>query len=103
VLLIHAFSLFWKETDLIINIGQTLVTGLACGAIGITVAHELIHRKDKTSRAIGVYLLASVNYTWFRIAHVFGHHKHVATPLDPSTSNLNESLYPFLIRSTCFQ
>lgn len=96
---VDGFSLFLAEERLWVNLGQIFVTGLAFSALGITVAHEFIHRKENLLRAVGVYLLALVNYTWFRIAHIFIHHKHVATPGDPSTAELDENLYPFLWRS----
>lgn len=38
-------------------------------------------------------------YSHFFIEHIRGHHKHVATPMDPATSKKNEPLYFFLPRS----
>jgi alkane 1-monooxygenase len=80
-------------------LGIILSVGTVTGALGITMAHELVHRKDRWERGLGVGLLAMVNYTHFRIEHVFGHHKHVATPLDPASARPGESLYSFLPRS----
>jgi alkane 1-monooxygenase len=80
-------------------IGISLSLGTISGAIGITLAHELIHRRDSFERGIGISLLLMVNYAHFRIEHVFGHHKHVGTPRDPATARKGENLYSFWGRS----
>lgn len=38
-------------------------------------------------------------YSHFFIQHIRSHHKKVATPLDPSTARMNESLYWFYLRA----
>lgn len=43
-------------------------------------------------------LLVNVNYVHWGEEHLSGHHELVATPLDPATSRLNESLFAFLPR-----
>ena len=86
-------SLTWFE-----RICMTLSVGVMCGGIGITVAHELMHRAHRAERVLGDILLASVLYMHFRIEHVRGHHRNVATPDDPATSRRNESLYSFFPR-----
>ena len=45
-------------------------------------------------------LLLPSLYMHFYIEHNIGHHKHVATPEDPSTARYNEAIYVFWIRST---
>ena len=69
------------------------------GAIGITYAHELVHRSGRFERALGDVLLALVSYPHFAIEHVHGHHRHVATPADPATARFGEGLYRFLPRT----
>ena len=73
--------------------------GLVTGGIGITVAHEWMHRSTRWERALAEILLVSVSYPHFSIEHVFGHHKNVATPLDPASSRRGESVYAFLPRT----
>jgi alkane 1-monooxygenase len=73
--------------------------GIIGGAIGITFAHELVHRRQPFERALGEMLLAAVSYTHFAIEHVHGHHRHVTTPHDPATARLGESFYRFLPRT----
>lgn len=73
--------------------------GLYTGGLGITVAHELCHKKDKLHRYMADILLASVCYTHFAIEHVRGHHFHVATQDDPASARFGESVYAFLPRT----
>lgn len=83
----------WERLMLVLDLGIVSAT------IGITFAHELMHRTGRLDRALAEVLMASVGYTWFCIEHVHGHHKRVATPDDPASSRLGESLYAFLPRS----
>jgi len=80
-------------------VGITISTGMATGVIGITFAHELIHRPGTWERALGEVLLASVSYSHFAIEHVYGHHRYVGTRRDPATSRFGETLYRFLPRT----
>ncbi len=79
--------------------GFTLGTGLVTGGIGITVAHELGHKKSALEQFYSKILLLTVSYMHFFIEHNKGHHVTVATPEDPATSRKNESFYAFWIRS----
>ncbi len=79
--------------------GLGLAMGLASGGIGITDAHELIHRRAWWERFLGQALLVSVTYHHFYIEHVFGHHRRVATLADPVTARRGEWLYAFLPRA----
>lgn len=81
-------------------IGAAWSLGAMAGATGITAAHELIHRRNRWERFLGVTLLLSVCFPHYRVEHVFGHHRHVATPHDPATARKGESIYFFWIRST---
>jgi alkane 1-monooxygenase len=72
--------------------------GLATG-VGINVAHELMHRKGRFERALAEILMNTTTYTHFCVEHVHGHHKHVATPVDPASSRVGESLYGYLPRT----
>ena len=81
------------------QVGLTLAIGLCSGGIGITIAHELMHRKERWARGLAEVLMTSATYTHFCVEHVLGHHRHVATPLDPASSRRGESLYAFLPRT----
>ena len=81
------------------QIGLISAMGIACGVLGINVAHELGHRNNKGEQALAKLLLSTSLYWHFFIEHNRGHHKHVSTPLDPESSRLNEPLYFFWYRS----
>jgi len=72
---------------------------LVTGGIGITVAHELGHKKSWLEQLYSRLLLMSVSYMHFLIEHNRGHHVYVATPVDPATARKNETFYRFWVRS----
>lgn len=75
--------------------GRVISMGLLCATFGINVAHELGHRVNKMEQTFAKLLLLTSLYMHFFIEHNKGHHKHVATPHDPSTAKYNQSLYAF--------
>lgn len=79
--------------------GMILNVGLLIGTIGINVGHELGHRNNNWEQWIAQVLLLSGLYMHFFIEHNRGHHRHVATPLDPATSRRNQTIYGFWLRS----
>tara|TARA_R110000868_G_scaffold202220_1_gene449777 strand:+ start:21243 stop:22382 length:1140 start_codon:yes stop_codon:yes gene_type:complete len=78
------------------QLGWVLSVGTVTGSIGITVAHELIHKDPSLEQNAGGLLLAAVCYGGFKIEHVRGHHVHVSTPEDASSARYGQSLYAFL-------
>jgi alkane 1-monooxygenase len=76
-------------------IGIMLSIALCNGGIGITIAHELVHRKSLFEQYTGRILLMSVFYMHFAIEHVRGHHALVATEEDPATARRGQSYYQF--------
>jgi len=97
------FFFLWKITSVDLAtyeiIGKTVSMGLACGILGINVAHELGHRHKKSEQWMSKALLTTTLYTHFFIEHNRGHHKNIATPLDPATSRRGENLYRFFFRT----
>ena len=81
--------------SLIGSIGWVVSIGIV-GGLGINVAHELIHKDDKLETRAGGFLLSLVCYAGFKVEHLRGHHVHVSTPEDASSSRYNQSLYNFL-------
>jgi Fatty acid desaturase len=81
-------------------LGGILTLGLFTGAAGTNVAHELVHRTGhRPSMLVGRWLLAFSCDTTFSIEHVYGHHRHVATSLDPATARRGEYVLAFAVRS----
>lgn len=79
--------------------GFTFSFALVTGGIGITVAHELGHKKSRIERVYARILLMTVSYMHFYIEHNRGHHVYVATPRDPATGRKGEHFYRFWLRS----
>jgi alkane 1-monooxygenase len=80
-------------------IGFIISTGIFSGGLGITFAHELVHRRSPWMRALGQMILTFVCYGHFTVSHILGHHRNVATPHDPATARSGEWLVVFLVRS----
>jgi len=76
-------------------VGWVVSIGIV-GGLGINVAHELIHKDGKLEPWAGGFLLSLVCYAGFKVEHLRGHHVHVSTPEDASSSRYNQSLYNFL-------
>jgi len=81
------------------TVGSIIGMGLLCGTFGINVAHELGHRTNKFEQFLAKSLLLSSLYMHFFIEHNKGHHKHVATPHDPSTAKFKQSVYAFWVQT----
>ncbi len=79
--------------------GRIVTMGLLCGAFGINAAHELGHRTNKMEQFLAKLLLLTSLYMHFFIEHNKGHHKHVATPHDPSTAKYKQTVYAFWIQT----
>lgn len=74
-------------------------TGLFCGQVGNSNAHELIHRQSRLLRGLGKAVYVAVLFGHHASAHVLVHHVRVATRADPSTARRGESLYRFIGRA----
>ncbi|ANF81823.1 alkane 1-monooxygenase [Acinetobacter sp. NCu2D-2] len=85
-----------------VSLLDQVLLGISMGAIngvGINTAHELCHRPNKKDHYLSHMTLMPVGYNHFRIEHPYGHHKRVATPEDPASSQMGESFYRFLPRT----
>lgn len=79
--------------------GIATSVGLVSGAIGVTFAHELIHRASRFMRFLGEVILVTVSFGHFAVAHVYGHHRNVGTPADPATAKKGQSIYSFFLHA----
>jgi alkane 1-monooxygenase len=89
----------WKVNTLTEWSGFIISFALVTGGIGITVAHELGHKKSPLEKFYSKMLLMTVSYMHFYIEHNRGHHVQVATPADPATARKHENFYSFWARS----
>jgi alkane 1-monooxygenase len=80
------------------KIGLALGIGMVAG-IAINTAHELGHKKQQHERWFARVALAQPFYGHFFIEHNRGHHVRVATPEDPASSRLGETVWEFLPRT----
>jgi len=89
-----------EETTFIHLVGYVIVLGLMVATAGTNVGHELTHRKrERFDMFMGNWLLA---LTWdcsFAIEHVYGHHKYVATSIDPATAKRGQNPYNFILHA----
>ncbi|MEM1039305.1 MAG: alkane 1-monooxygenase [Pseudomonadota bacterium] len=78
-------------------IAMAISTGFSSGT-AITVGHELGHKTNRLDRFSAMLANAVSGYGHFCIEHNKGHHTWVATPEDPASARLNESVYGFAAR-----
>lgn len=97
--LIFLLGWMWNETSAspLVRLGWVLSVALCTGGLGITVAHELVHRHSIVERWVGRLLLLTVMYMHFAIEHVRGHHAKVATSDDPATAQQGSNVYRFML------
>ena len=99
-LLLFIFLINFNQTLASADIaGRIISMGLLCGTFGINAAHELGHRTNPLEQLLAKVLLLTSLYMHFFIEHNKGHHKHVATPNDPSTAKYKQSVYAFWIQT----
>jgi len=80
-----------------------LGAGLLIAIVGTVPAHELTHRTaDPLAMLTGRWLLAFSFDCAFAIEHVYGHHRYVATALDPATAPRGRNVYRHILHSTVY-
>jgi alkane 1-monooxygenase len=102
----HLFLIIWGgwtvshlDISLVSKVGLVLSVGMCSGAVGVTFAHELVHRHSRWQKFLGELILVFVCFGHFAPAHVLGHHKNVGTPEDPATARRGQSLYRFFLQA----
>ncbi|WP_232110882.1 alkane 1-monooxygenase [Nocardia wallacei] len=97
-LFVAAYMWANDELRVVDKLGLAATLGFMSG-IGINAAHELGHRVERLERWLAKIALAQSGYGHFYVEHNKGHHARVATPEDPASGRLGESLWEFLPRS----
>jgi len=94
-----AIAAFVGTQDLTVwSILALAITAGSYSGLGINTAHELGHKKAEFERWLAKIVLAVPTYGHFCIEHNRGHHRDVATPEDPASSRMGESIYKFVWR-----
>ncbi|PWF55427.1 alkane 1-monooxygenase [Massilia glaciei] len=78
-----------------------LAVVLSTGVMGgfcINVGHELGHKRSVLEQRLAKLVLAPTGYGHFYVEHNRGHHRDVATPGDPASSRMGETIYAFVLR-----
>ena len=78
-------------------IAMILISG-SVGGFCINLGHELGHKNTALEKALAKIVLAPTGYGHFYVEHNRGHHRDVATPADPASSRMGESIYAFVLR-----
>lgn len=85
-----------RKLSLLAKASAAVFLGTLNGGLGITVAHELLHKARRLDKVLAKALLTNVCYLHWADEHLVGHHGKVATPEDPATAAYGQSLYGFL-------
>ncbi|MEC8589632.1 MAG: fatty acid desaturase, partial [Candidatus Thermoplasmatota archaeon] len=90
----------WAGLGSVSIVIPAISAGLATGAAGVVAAHELGHRKPRSSSWwLGRLDLLCVLYLHFTVEHNHTHHKHWARKVDPTSSPWGRSVYGHLVRT----
>ena len=76
---------------------MVLISG-SVGVFCINLGHELGHKNTQLEKWLAKIVLAPSGYGHFFIEHNRGHHRDAATPADPASSRMGESIYRFVLR-----
>jgi alkane 1-monooxygenase len=90
-------SLSIPHAGLIEWIGLTLAAGLLSG-MSMAHSHELMHRKDRSSRLVSELGFIIAGYPTYRTAHLL-HHANLGNPLYGSTARVGQSVWAYVGRS----
>lgn len=80
------------------KIGLAISMGMSAG-VAMVAAHEMGHKKESHERWLSRVTLAPGFYGHFYVEHNHGHHVRVATPEDPASARMGESIYTFWPRT----
>ena len=97
VLIIMCYVVASHPLSLWAIFASAIVAGGYSG-MGINTAHELGHKNTPIEKTLAKIALAVPAYGHFCVEHNRGHHVLVATPEDPASSRMGESIYAFVLR-----
>lgn len=81
-------------------LGAVFCTAVMCSAVSGSAGHELMHRvHNRIDVLCSRLLLAFCGYASFNIEHVYGHHRTVGTPDDPTTARRGTAFWTYFPRA----
>jgi alkane 1-monooxygenase len=92
------WALVTMDLSTVERVGLAVTLGCV-GGIAINTAHELGHKREQHERWFARIALAPTFYGHFFVEHNRGHHVRVATPEDPASARLGETVYEFWPRT----
>ena len=98
---ITLIAIAWFAGTQDVSAWSILVLAITAGAysgLGINTAHELGHKKTTVEQTLAKLALMIPAYGHFCVEHNRGHHRYVATPDDPASARMGESIYKFALR-----
>lgn len=69
------------------------------GSLSSLAGHELVHHKQWYNKAIGNFAYTQFFYSHFWDEHTRGHHKNIATPLDPVCHDTGVDCYSAMVKA----
>jgi alkane 1-monooxygenase len=91
----------WFSQSVVLSWQAQLGLILATGGVGgfcINLGHEIGHKRAPLEQWLARLILAPTGYGHFTVEHNRGHHRDVATPDDPASSRMGESIWRFVLR-----
>jgi alkane 1-monooxygenase len=92
------WAIVTMDLSVLDRIGLAVTLGCV-GGVAINTAHELGHKRQQHERWFARIALAPTFYGHFFVEHNRGHHVRVATPEDPASARLGETIYEFWPRT----
>ena len=91
----------WFSQTADLSWGAMLGLIISTGGVGgfcINLGHEIGHKQTPLEKWLAKLILAPTFYGHFTVEHNRGHHRDVATPEDPASSRMGESIWRFVLR-----
>ncbi len=97
-LIYSAWAVSRSEASAVGIIGIGLSLGIIIGTL-ITISRAYARGETRTEKVLAFLATAIVGFGHFRLAHTVAHQRACATPGDPASSRMGESVYKFFMRS----
>jgi p-cymene methyl-monooxygenase len=101
--ILYLYAAYWVATAAHISTAQYVAAAFSLAWLSVVplvpATHELYHKRGALRRFVGRYCQVSYLDCTREIAHVVGHHIHVASVRDGDTAKRGTSLYSFTAKA----